>query len=281
KTGGRVQVDDVATITLSDLRVNGIETVTEKLMSLQDGCYCVVDAIDEHDLEVLVLSILHAEQKGKIFLYRSAASFAALRAGITLRPLLTSAELLTNRVGGGLVVVGSYVPKSSQQLEHLLKHTNHYRVEVQVSKLLDNTTQKAEIQRIVESSLPLLKAGATVIIYTSRNLVTGDTAARSLDIGNRVSESLVTITESLCPHTRFLVAKGGITSSDLATKALAVKQARVLGQILPGIPVWELGTDATAPDMVYVVFPGNVGDVDTLTQAVEKLATAVETEGLV
>ena len=45
----------------------------------------------------------------------------------------------------------------------------------------------------------------------------------------------------------------------------------MLGQICPGIPVWETDDSSKFPHMAYVIFPGNVGDADTLKTAVEKL----------
>lgn len=69
----------------------------------------------------------------------------------------------------------------------------------------------------------------------------------------------------------FVIAKGGITSSDVGTKALAVKKANVLGQIRPGIPVWQTGEESRFPSVPYVIFPGNVGDDSTLKEAVEIL----------
>jgi uncharacterized protein YgbK (DUF1537 family) len=68
-----------------------------------------------------------------------------------------------------------------------------------------------------------------------------------------------------------VLAKGGITSSDVATKGLSVKRAMVLGQLLPGVPVWKLGPESRYPDLIYVVFPGNVGGPDALAEAAEKL----------
>ena len=52
---------------------------------------------------------------------------------------------------------------------------------------------------------------------------------------------------------------------------MGVKRAMVLGQILPGVPVWELGAETKFPGLPYVVFPGNVGGPDALAQAVHKL----------
>ncbi len=69
----------------------------------------------------------------------------------------------------------------------------------------------------------------------------------------------------------FVVAKGGITSSDVGTKALRVKRALVLGQIAPGVPVWQTGEESRFPGIPYVIFPGNVGEEDTLKKAVSVL----------
>jgi len=68
-----------------------------------------------------------------------------------------------------------------------------------------------------------------------------------------------------------LLAKGGITSSDVATQGLDVRRAIVLGQILPGVPVWRTGDESLHPGLAYIVFPGNVGDVHALANVVAAL----------
>ena len=52
---------------------------------------------------------------------------------------------------------------------------------------------------------------------------------------------------------------------------LRVKCAKVLGQIRPGIPVWQTGAESLFPGTPYIIFPGNVGEVPTLREAVEIL----------
>jgi len=272
KTNQRVTVDDVHILTLDTIRNGGVDGVAQALMELQDNVYCAIDAVTERDLEVIVAGILQAERAGKRFMYRTAASFASIRAGITLRTLLTTDELRTSREGGGLIVVGSYVPKTSVQLEHLLASGEVNAVEVDVSQLLDDANQDAEIDRAINEAILQIQANQNVVIYTSRKLVTGDSAESSLTIGNRVSDSLVRITSALQSHARYIIAKGGITSSDLATKSLKVKRALVIGQILPGIPVWKLDDNCEEPNLIYVVFPGNVGAEDGITTAVRKFA---------
>ena len=44
-------------------------------------------------------------------------------------------------------------------------------------------------------------------------------------------------------------------TSDLAAKGLGVKRAVVLGQILPGVPVWELGPETHSPASRMSSFP--------------------------
>ena len=106
------------------------------------------------------------------------------------------------------------------------------------------------------------------MVYTSRHLISGEDAETSLSIGQQVSEGLVAIVQAISTRPRYLVAKGGITSSDVATKGLGIKRAMVPGQILPGVPVWQLGPESRYPGMPYIVFPGNVGGPEALIEIV-------------
>jgi uncharacterized protein YgbK (DUF1537 family) len=71
-----------------------------------------------------------------------------------------------------------------------------------------------------------------------------------------------------------VVAKGGITSSDVATGALGIRVAMVLGQVRAGVPVWRSGRDSRWPGLMLVVFPGNVGEDDDLRATVATLVAA-------
>ena len=126
------------------------------------------------------------------------------------------------------------------------------------------------LRRAVEQANAGICAGRDVVVFTSRTLVSGKGAEASLAIGNQVSEALVELLRGIEARPRYLIAKGGITSSDLATRGLGVKRAMVLGQLSPGIPVWELGAETQFPGLPYVVFPGNVGGPDALAEAVNK-----------
>ena len=274
KTGGRVPAGATLLVRLEDVRRGGPARVAELLMSASGGQPIVWDAWDYGDLEVLLAGLLQAEAAGKRFLYRTAASFVRARAGIGPRPLLTAQELRAGRPSGrGLVAVGSHVPRSTAQLEALLAADPAAGVELRVAELLKPETRQAAIAASITQVCAGYDAGRVPVLYTSRQLAVGDGPAESLRITNLVSEALVEAVQAAMSRRPFdwLVAKGGITAHELARRALGARRARVLGQAAAGVPVWRLGPEAIRPGMTYVVFPGNVGDADTLRRVVELL----------
>ena len=110
-----------------------------------------------------------------------------------------------------------------------------------------------------------------VVLFTSRSLVSGIDERDHLRIAKLVSDGLVAIVCQLEHRPRYLIVKGGITSHDIATRGLAADAATVVGSLLPGVPVWQLGPATRFPDMHYVIFPGNVGQDDALVKAAMKM----------
>jgi uncharacterized protein YgbK (DUF1537 family) len=283
KSGGEIAANSVASISVDDLRNGGPKTVREKLLQVGFGNICVVNAACPRDLEVFVQGLLAAEAEGRKYLCRTAASFVAARLGLETRPLWQPAfdaatwntdELVAAQRPGGLIIVGSYVPKTTVQLEALAQGGEIVVWKLNVASLLNEGEREQAIADAVFKAEFACRRGADVVIATSRELLAGPDAASSLNIGAKVSAALVQVVRRLKVRPRFLIAKGGLTSSDLATKGLGVKRAMVLGQILPGIPVWELGPETKFPGLPYVVFPGNVGGPDALKEVVRKLKGA-------
>ncbi len=262
-----------------------VRALVEQLVVVRevpDRGYCVVNAAALEDMDVLVAGLLAAEAGGRRFLVRSAASFVQARAGLPTRELLDRRAIEDRREdgapgssatrGGGLIVVGSWVPRSTEQLERLLERGRISGVEVDVPGLLDPTRREAVLAAAGEAVSEALRTGRDVVVWTSRTLAPGADGAASLAIARTVSDALVALVAGLPVRPRFLIAKGGITSSDIATRALGVRRARVAGQLLPGVPVWTLGPETRYPGMHYVIFPGNVGGPDALLEALERLA---------
>ncbi len=211
---------------------------------------------------------LEAEARGKHYIYRTAADFVRVRAGITTKPLLVPEELAVDTHQGGLMIVGSHVAKSTEQLQHVFELAGVEQVELPVTELLDNTAQATVLAAIGSDIAAKLDAGKTVVAYTSRTIQAGSSPEQTLRIGKTVSDSICEIVRQLPAQPRFLIAKGGITSNDIATKGLGVKRALVLGQLQPGVPVWETGPESKFPGMRYVVYPGNVGSPQGLADAI-------------
>ena len=289
KSGGRISSSSVHSVSIHDLRSGGPTEVRARLSDVPDGGVCVVNGVAMRDMEVFVAGLIAAEGSGKRFIARSAASFVRARGGMEKLPLLQTAEL-TSRTqtgrddareacsSGGLIVVGSYVPKTTAQLNGLLAadRSSLIPIEVPVGSLLGVDRQEI-VDQVVRRISESLEQGDDVVLYTSRDVVTGRDAVSSLAIGTSISSALVEIVQRLKARPAFLIAKGGITSSDLATRGLGVKRAMVAGQILPGVPVWSLGDESRFPGMKYIVFPGNVGGDGALLEAYEKLTPSAET----
>ena len=274
KTNGAVPADRVGSIGLADIRRGGPERVAAILLAASDRQPIIVNAASYRDLEVVVLGVLQAEAAGKRLLYRTAAGFVRVRAGLAERPLLTRAELVGTDAPAplpGLIVVGSHVRRSSEQLAALRELPGIVSVELNVPGLLDPTARSEVIARARGAIDEALDNDATPVLFTSRRVELHDDPEAQLAISRAVSAALVEVVQGLTAAPGWVVGKGGITSSDIGTRALGERRAIVLGQILPGVPVWRLGADARYPGAAYVVFPGNVGATSSLAEVVTTL----------
>ncbi len=275
KTGGRITAEHITSITLEDLRVGGPARTAQKLMAIPLQGYGVVNAASYRDLEVLVAGLLQAEAGGQPFVFRTAASFVRVRAGIAPRDAITPGEVTASNRHGGLFVAGSYVPKTTAQLSALMAAQTVAAIEISVASLLDDTQREVEIAQALQAVNHHIGKGDDTVLFTSRDLVTAAGDAANLRIGQQVSDSLIRVVQGLTCQPRYLVAKGGITASDIATRGLGVRRAMVMGQVLPGVPVWELGNETRYPGMAYIVFPGNVGDDNALAEIQKRLALRI------
>jgi uncharacterized protein YgbK (DUF1537 family) len=137
-------------------------------------------------------------------------------------------------------------------------------LEIDVTKVL--AQGQNHVQEMSAQIDQLISGGQDVVIYTSRLLVADQDPHKSLIIGQKVSAFITTIVQSLKTQPKAILVKGGITSSDVATKGLGVKKALVAGQVAAGVPVWKLGDETRFPGLNYIVFPGNVGTDETLKE---------------
>ncbi|MCJ1674575.1 hypothetical protein MT355_15050 [Rathayibacter sp. VKM Ac-2929] len=281
KTQGRVAAEDVVLLDLSIVR-SGPEAVAQALAGLTGGTYVVVDAVTEDDLRLLALGLDRAEQRGATLLYRVGPPFVRARVGQEIHPPLTADEvygLAGSDSIGGLIVVGSHVGLTSRQLL-VLENGGQVEatLEVDIAAVLDGDRAGDQIDSIVSQAIDALGRG-DVVVHTSRTLVRTSDREESLEISRRVSAAVVLIVQRILAARapRYVIAKGGITSSDVAAFGLAIRHAIVRGPMLPGLVSLWAPADGPAANIPYIVFAGNVGDDQSLAAVVATLARPSET----
>jgi uncharacterized protein YgbK (DUF1537 family) len=273
KSGGSITAGEVHSIGLDDIRFGGPARVAEILRGVSDGAFVVVNATEYSDLEVVVLGLQDAERSGRAFLYRTGPSFVRALAGLEPRDPLSADDIWpAGHPGGhGLVVVGSHVGLTCRQLEVARSHGQMTEVEMDVAAIADPVRRDAHVADITDRVVSAL-AQSDVLMFTSRALSRGADAADSLRISRAVSTAVVDVVRGArAAHPAWVIAKGGITSHDVAARGLGIRRANVLGQMQTGI-VSVLRPIEAAPEVVgipYVVFPGNVGDETTLAYVVD------------
>lgn len=276
KTKSAYSKESVTYISLETLRCLDIDQITNQLLEVKNFDKVVVNAIEEADVKIFTTALILAIQKGKRFIFRTAAAFTKVIGDISSRPLLRREELITEeQEHGGLVIVGSHVQKTTNQLKELQTLSSLHFIEFDAHLVLNKEAFKQEVERVRFEAEAKIAAGITTVIYTKRQrLDLGEgMEEQELQLSVEISNAVTSIVRNLSIRPNYLIAKGGITSSDVGTKGLCVKRALVAGQIAPGIPVWKTGQESTFPYIPYVIFPGNVGAVTTLKEVVLTLET--------
>lgn len=272
KTQGAFRAADVVSISLDDLRAVHVDAITEQIMAVTDFRKLIVNAVDYVDVKVFAIAMMRAMKAGKNFLFRTAAAWTKVIGGVTDKPLLRRDELVVaGNANGGLIIIGSHVKKTTEQFEKLRELDAVKFVEFNHLLVLDTPRLEAEMQRIIRETEDAIRHGMTVAVYTGRKRFDAGSEEESLRVSVQISDALTSIVRRLSVQPAFLIAKGGITSSDVGTKGLSVRRALVLGQVAPGIPVWQTGAESKFPGMSYIIFPGNVGAVETLRDVVKML----------
>ncbi len=292
KSGKRFTADSVILLDLNIIRAGAAaasagetaaasatisaNAIADAIEAATDSTPIVADIVTENDLRALSLGLEEAERRGKKLLYRVGPPFGRARIGQEIRTELSGAEAYAGNTpseAGGLIVVGSHVGVTTRQLKALTEQHSAARiVEIDVEKLLGDAAD-AHLDQTVDTVVEALRSG-DVIVHTSRLLIKTDDPAESLRIARTVSAAVVAVVNRTLKTfpPRFVIAKGGITSSDVAAHGLEIRHAIVRGPMLPGIvSLWE-PVDGPAKGIPYIVFAGNVGDDQSLAQVTRKLS---------
>jgi len=264
KSKGAIESNQVYHITLEQIRKRKKKEIFNVFEALNNLDAVVVDALNDEDMDYFSACLTeYLAKNNKKFIFRTAASF--VKAMCETPGEIINLKNYKQNNNGGIIIVGSHVKKTSDQLNHLLDNTNIYSIEFDVKQVTKDTLNKYIKEKTTQVE-KIISNGEDVVVYTSRDVIKTENLINNLSISTNISNSLVDIIRSLQIQPKFIIAKGGITSSDVATQGLNIKKADVIGQVTKGVPVWLTGDEAKYQKMPYVIFPGNVGDEDTVTE---------------
>lgn len=210
----------------------------------------VVNAAAYADVQVFATAFLQALAAGKEFLFRGSAAIVKVLGHISDQPLLKRADLIGEETAaGGIVIVGSHVKKTTLQLEELQRRVPD------LTYLCFDAAAALVSGGLEEEHRRVLALAAEAMARQDRRVYTSRTVLRTAEDSREGNLALRRAHlpgpdlpgGGVAPPPAFVLAKGGITSSDVGVKALAVRRAMVRGQIAPGIPVWETVARAASP----------------------------------
>lgn len=221
------------------------------------GSVVLPDVSDNSDIDIIAEAITAAQLAGRDIVVRCAAPLAAALAGVTSRRLLATPILTERR--RTLLICGSHTNGATKQLAPVIAAWGD-PVVVDTEVALCDSTLAADT--VTAGASVQLNDRGLAIVMTER---TRSSDHNTLEHGRRVMAAITAAVRAMAPSVDVVIAKGGITSADVARVGLGARTARVLGQVLPGVSVWDV--DAfDGHRVLYVVVPGNVGGSDTLTE---------------
>ncbi len=232
------------------------------LNSAAAGAVVLPDAHTNDDIRLIAAAV---EASTRPVVVRSAAPLAAALAGVESHGLLP--RPLVDVPRSTLLVCGSHTAGATAQLDLVARQWGPPTV-------IDTDAALGSPEAAAAPAIAAVRER----LETSRLAVVTSERARSsdhntLDHGEKVMDALTRVVRAALPLVDVVVAKGGITSADVARIGIGARSATVLGQVLPGVSVWSM-TAVDGRELLYVVVPGNVGDPQTLTTVLDALSLA-------
>lgn len=235
------------------------------LGSAPAGAVVVPDAHDDADIGLIAAAVDEATETGRDVVVRCAAPLAAALAGVTSTGLLEDA--LDDGTARVLIVCGSHTGEATAQLERIADLVPPIAT-VETAAALEDPAAAA--RPASDRALGDLASTGTALIGSERRR---QAEHNRLSHGERVMEALTTVVAGVLPEVDVVVAKGGITSAEVARTGMGARAALVVGQVLPGVSVWRMEC-RDGRERLYVVVPGNVGGPDTLRDVLAALSRA-------
>jgi uncharacterized protein YgbK (DUF1537 family) len=233
KTGGRVAAEDVARLTLADLRAGAAAAMARRLARQHGG-------------------------RGRRRIGRRLPAVRRRRAGRCCRrqaTLVPQRSLAAHRAGEAAAAAGrrrilrhpGARPAARRNRRRLARRQDHRAAErapeatrrgrPAARRRPPAGARAAVVDELTASIAHAHARGLTPVVFTSRAELQFASVAERLAFGEAVSATLMDVVKRLPTTLGFLISKGGITSNDVLSTGLALAASRVLGQILPGVTV--------------------------------------------
>lgn len=229
----------------------------------------VPDVVNDEDICLVADGIREARAAGREIAVRSAAPLAAELAGVSSRGALVGQVAPSD--AATLVVCGSHTAGATAQLKRLSSEGVPI-VTLPTARVFENP-RKAVGDVVEQLRRELERTGLATVATERSRLAEHGTLAH----GERVMSALVAIVEQLLPVVDLVVTKGGITASEVSSRAIGATSAHVVGQLLPGVSVWRQA-DRAGREVHQVIVPGNVGGPDTIVESLRRARGAVLTD---
>jgi uncharacterized protein YgbK (DUF1537 family) len=222
----------------------------------------VPDAETIGDLETIAAGLRVAWLEAPQIVVRCAPTFASVLSGAGAKELAAMPSV--DR--GLLVVVGSHVPMTTAQLAALNAAHPEALIELDAGALAGDQATSA-IDAAVEQAQAQLSRTRLAVVATTRAVAP---EALGPEAGMRVACALAAVVARLRDASDVLLSKGGITSAVNVRDGLGAETAQIVGPLTAGVSLW-LAHEPTGTDRPVIVFPGNVGETDTLAELVDHL----------
>jgi uncharacterized protein YgbK (DUF1537 family) len=247
-------------VSLDEIRAGRLQAI---LAEAPRGSVVVPDAETNEDVREIARGFRAAVDAGRNVIVRCAAPLAAVIARVESAGLLSLPLVHPGRPT--LLVCGSHTGAATEQLEAVSERWGAPHL-IETDLALDDPSAAAAA--VVPGLVTDLGHQQLAVVSSER---LRSKSHNTLSHGQRIMEALTAVVRSLVPMVEVIVSKGGITSSEVARVGLGAKDGWVLGQILPGVSVWNLRA-FDGQEIVYVVVPGNVGERDALVRVLAALS---------
>jgi uncharacterized protein YgbK (DUF1537 family) len=175
-------------------------------------------------------------------------------------------------VRGGVIILGPHVQRTPAQLQNLLAMPRVKGLNLDVTSM-DEIRISLSAGLIASQVNDNIMNEITSIIYTSRLpiLTPKSKSEKNADNVVMISNFIVNLVKEIHLQPKFMIVAGFLTASEIEMKALGIKNAIKLGQIMNEVLVWRCDAQSRFPGMPYIIFHGDTGDENAIVAVVQIL----------